>query len=80
MQLGVRTEPTVKGTITIKGKKKQKTFAEWSSSVSLPKWLPVLLLIFAAARSEQVIVAVSPAEFGLRNNVFRHSAKSTKCM
>lgn len=31
-------------------------------------------------RSEQVVVAVSPAEFGLRNSVFRHSAKSTKCM
>lgn len=49
--------------------KNQTTFAECSSSVSLHKWLSVLLLICAAARPEQVIVAVSRAEFGLRNSV-----------
>lgn len=38
--------------------------------MSLPKWLSVLVLISAAARSEQVTVAASRAGFGLRNNVF----------
>lgn len=73
-QLRVRTELTVKGIITIK---KQKTFAEWSSSVPLPKWPSVLLLISAAARSGQVIVAASRAELDLRNSIISWASKKS---
>lgn len=60
--------------------KNKTTFAEWSSSVSLRTWLSVLLLICTAARSEQVTVAVSGAEFGLRNGVFSWALSKIQLM